>query len=391
MISVEPNKKRVLLVIRWPVGGIRTFARYVYQNFDSSRWHFTIIAPDLDETKIMIDDLSRLHVEYLPVTGIPNDGSSGFWLVFRAVFSLLLKKNYDLVHSHGFISGMCAALPAFLSRTPHVMTAHETFNEKQFAGIKGKTRYLGMAGFLRLINIIHSVSEDAQMNLQMFFRFLTHEERKCVVIPNGIHVESFAEANPRDLRRELNLDDDVFLIGFLGRFMSPKGFRYLVDAVDSLKSRATIMKPFLVLTFGEGGFIREEKQAIEERGLKRFFRFMPFTRDVAAAIKGLDVIVMPSLWEACPLQPMEALVCGTPIIGSDCLGLREVLKGTPAKVVPRADAISLANALEQEMKESSRDICVNFRKLALQRFDAKNTSQAISKLYEHLTHSHQNI
>lgn len=376
------DKKRVLLVVRWPVGGIRTFIRYVYRNFDPSKWHFTIVAPDLEEMRVLVDDLSDLDVVYIPVCGIPTDGSSGFWKMFRHVSSLVIKGKYDLVHSHGFISGMCAAVPAFFRRTPHLMTSHETLHDKQFAGLKGRVRRLGMEWLFGLVDKVHSVSHDAQANLFEYFPSLARKERKCVVIPNGIEVERFLEAQPRDLRAELGLGDDVFLIGFMGRFMAPKGFRYLVDAVEILRHEKNLPKRPLVLTFGGGGFIREEKQAIKERGLEDNFYFMPFTSNIAGTIKGVDVVAIPSLWEACPLLPMESLVCGTPLIGSDCVGLREVLQGTPANVVKTKNGDMLAAAIEKEVRKPAKKIFVSFVDEAAKRFDVRNQSLNLLALYE---------
>lgn len=372
---------RVLLVVRWPVGGIRTFIRYVYRNFDPMKWSFTIVAPDLEEMKILVDDLANFDVVYVPVHGIPIDGSSGFCKMFCSVSSLVIKGKYDLVHSHGFISGMCAAISAYFRRTPHLMTIHETLNDKQFASLKGRFRRGSMAWLFGLVDKVHSVSHDAQANLFEYFPALAKKEEKCVVILNGIEVERFIEAESRDLRGELDLGADVYLIGFMGRFMAPKGFRFLVDAVEILRNEKGLPKRPLVLAFGDGGFIREEKARIKEKGLEDNFCFMPFASNVAGTIKGVDVVVIPSLWEACPLLPMEALVCGTPVIGSDCIGLREVLEGTPAKVVSKADAASLAFELSEEMRVSSKSRALDYQTKACKRFDVKATATEIQKLY----------
>jgi glycosyltransferase involved in cell wall biosynthesis len=373
-------KTKVLLVIRWPVGGIRTFVRYVYRNFDRNKWQFTIIAPEMDEMKILIDDLHEFDVAYLPVREMPNDWTSCFGKMFQSVSRQLVIKKYDLIHSHGFTSGMCSAIPAFLLRTPHLMTSHETLNDKQFDDLKGKTRLIGMKFLFMLIDKVHSVSYDAQDNLLKYFPHLMRKG-KCIVIPNGIEIRRFLEAERRDFRTELYLSDEVFLIGFLGRFMAPKGFRYLVDAIDILREVTDLPKKPLVLNFGEGGFIREEKQAIKVRGLEEFFRFMPFTPNVAKTLKGLDVVVMPSLSEACGLLAMEAMVCGTPLIGTDCIGLREILRNTPAIMVPKANSIALAQALRQEILANHKNEFMLFKQSAVDRFCASKTSRALLQFY----------
>jgi glycosyltransferase involved in cell wall biosynthesis len=164
--------------------------------------------------------------------------------------------------------------------------------------------------------------------------------------------------------------------------MSPKGFRYLVDAIEFIQTAGDLPKRPMVLTFCEGGFIREEKQAIQKRGLESFFRFMPFTSSVASTIKGLDVVAMPSISEACGLLAMETLICGVPLIGTNCIGLREVLKGTPAIVVEKADASDLAKALIREMKTSSKETFANFMGEAASIFDVSNTSKSLEQIYD---------
>jgi glycosyltransferase involved in cell wall biosynthesis len=371
--------KRVLLVIRWPVGGIRTFVRYVFRNFDHARWHFTIMAPAHYETEAMRADLAGLDLRYIPLKQRP--GTAGF---LSRVSREILHGGYDLVHSQGFTAGLCAALPALLSRTPHLMTSHDVINPEQFCGVQGRLKRRGMARLFGSIDAIHSVSHDAQANLLEYFPGLAGRRGKCVVIPNGIEVDRFISAPPRDLRAELGLADDVFLIGFFGRFMKQKGFRYLVDAAALLRRKADLPRPFLVLTFGDGGFIREERQALEAKGLAHCFRFMPFTHNVAGAIKGLDAVAMPSLWEACPLLAMESLTSGTPVIASGCIGLREVLRDTPARVVKPLDGKTLADEIFQEINHPSKKGHQAFVGQAAKRFDVKQMSRDLESIYEKL-------
>jgi glycosyltransferase involved in cell wall biosynthesis len=331
-----------------------------------------------------MEDLAGLDSSYRMVNETPKLRN-----LLLKVAAELHNGGYDLVHSHGFTSGVCTAVPALVFRTPHLMTSHDIINENQFLGVKGKAKKKLFGLMLGLIDAIHSVSEDAKTNLMEHFPALTMDERKCIVIPNGIEVERFANAKPRDLRSELGLAEDVFLIGFLGRFMSQKGFRYLVDAIELLRTNEGLAKRPLVLSFNEGAFIREEKQAVAEKGLSEYFKFLPFTPNVGGTIKGLDVVVMPSLWEACGLLAMEVLACGVPLIGSNCVGLREVLQNTPAKIVDRADAGSLSLALKQEILASSRESFEANIGWAWKKFDIRKTTQLIVSLYERMIQNYK--
>lgn len=375
--------KKILLIVRWPGGGIRTFIRYVYHNIDVSKWHLTILAPESEGLNIIKQDLLGIGAKYISVAGIPSDGSSGALILLKKTFKELRNNNYDLVHSHGFISGACAAIPSLINHLPHIMTSHDVINENQFFGLKGKIKKIVLGGVFRLINQIHSVSHDAHNNfIENFPIFKTSD--KCIVIPNGIEIERFNEAEMRDLKSETGTDEGFFLIGFLGRFMSQKGFKYLIEAIEILKKNELPLKP-VVITFGDGGFASRDKKHIRDIGLEDHFRFMPFTPNIASTIKGLDLIAMPSLWEACPLQPMEALVCGTPFVGTDCVGLREVLENTPAITVPKANSKELAQAIIREILDHRKSIFLDFKEEAARRYDVAKTRSSIFQLYEKLT------
>jgi glycosyltransferase involved in cell wall biosynthesis len=355
------SRKKILVVARWPVGGIRTYFRYVYSQDVFDRYHFTFLMPDSGE----IRDFLEAHCPELKFDFI-NSGNS-VWSFYKHLNQELKTKRYSLLHSHGFTAGLVSGLPFILSHKPkHLMTAHDVFVEKQFESGKGRLMRFGMSLVFRNIDKIHAVSHDCKDNFLKFFP--TTKPRKIKTILHGVDTEYFYNATPRDFLGELNLQD-VFLIGFFGRFMAQKGFRDLVAAVQSLIEQDPDLKDRVrVLTFGWGGFVREEFEAIECLGLDEVFVQMAHTDDMAAALKGVDLVVMPSLWEACGLLGMEALVCGAPIVGTNCIGLREVLEGSPAEIVEPRSYKQLAHAILKNLKFSS-DLKPNFKAYAAEARD----------------------
>lgn len=368
------NYIHILSVIRNPVGGIRTFIRYVYTNFNKANYHFTLLAPDLPELHVLLNDLKCFKIDFISIKKNPSDS-----YFFLSVSKAILGRKFDLVHSHGFASGLCSVLPSILAKTPHVMTSHDILQQNQFSAIKGFLKKKVLSLLFPMINVIHAVSHDSRANLIEFLPSLK-KHNKVVVVPNGIEVERFKKPQKRDFRRELGIGKDAFLIGFLGRFMSLKGFHYLIQAINIIQKNSNLKKPFAVITFGWGGFIREEQKYIQEKGLQNYFYFLPFTPDVADAIKGLDVIAIPSLSETGPILPMEAMVSGVTVIGTNCIGLREVLEDTPAKIVPPKDSKALANAIIDEMSNPSVFQSQHFADKAAIRFDVKNQADKLEHI-----------
>ena len=144
----------------------------------------------------------------------------------------------------------------------------------------------------------------------------------------------------------------------------------------------------MVVTFGWGGYIREDFALIEQKGLSDYFRQLPGTNDMPAAIRGVDLVVMPSRWEACPLLPMEVLSTGTPIVGTACVGLREVLESTPAKVVAVDDTEALASAIVQQLMEGP-EVFKHYQPIAVARFSADKHAEELRQFYNYLVDTHR--
>ncbi len=179
----------------------------------------------------------------------------------------------------------------------------------------------------------------------------------------------------------------VSLAGFLGRFMEQKGFLVLVEAMDQLFSKKQDL-PFHLLAVGSGDFIREYRTAVNKRPLiTPHITFMEAVPDVLPILQELDLLIMPSLWEACPVLPMEAMCAGVPVLGSDCIGLREVLRGTPSLTSPAGDAPALASAIQEAIKPGSRHQAQAYVAEACVRFDNRPAAGRLRQVYEAATRS----
>jgi glycosyltransferase involved in cell wall biosynthesis len=368
------DKCRILLVIRWPVGGIRTFLRYFYGSLDPKQYELSIVLPVYAEQQALAEDLQAFQPSY---TFVPS--SHNHFDFARSVLSVLLRKRVDVVHSQGLSAAFYASASALITRTPHIVTVHETFNCSQFAGWKGALKQRVADYVLSSCSLVHCISHDLRENVAQFFPRMARKIDRLVVVRHGVQVQRFRGGEVRNLRQELGLPSESFLLGFLGRFMPEKGFRVLAQAMKLILAEHSPPRPPILLAFGQGGFIREEKAWVEANGLVDHILFMPFVPNIASTLKGLDVVVMPSFAEACGLLAMEALVAGAPVIGSNCIGLREVLADTPATLVPTDDARALASALLHHMRHPAQDAAKTFAPIAAERFDVATQAMQLER------------
>lgn len=364
----------ILMVIRWPVGGIQTYCKYVYGSPVFDRFEFTVITTeDADEGYFRnafgskLRGLFRLTEREFSAAAIVRIGRQ----ITRP----------QVLHAHGFSSAILAVPARILLGVPLVLTSHDIVQSSQFRGIPGVLKKLALGCALRMSACANVVGNDAGENLRSYFPRAC-PAKKVSVILNGIDVEQFSEPRRRDLRSELGIAKDVLLLGFFGRFMAQKGFKYVLDVLE--KHRDLLRAPVHVACFGWGGFIREEQAEIAQRGLTACFSFLPATTDMPASLRGCDAVIMPSLWEAMPLLAMEALVAGAPLIASTCIGLREACRGTPALMCAPGDSLSLLDAINRFVTERALHEAEAraYQSEAMRRFDRKETALRLRALYE---------
>jgi O-antigen/teichoic acid export membrane protein/glycosyltransferase involved in cell wall biosynthesis len=377
-------KLHILTVARYPLGGIRTYLKYTYGHFDRGKYRFTIAASQFPEGSLIPRDLSGFEVDLHE-----SDEASGSLGLMRLTHKALRSSRVDLIHSQGWTAGLLAILANWRLRRPHVITPHEVFREDQFAGFWGSLKRRLMTMVLSRADLIVCVTEDARENFHKFLPWFPAE--KLTVVPNGIDTQPFAETAERRRQRaaEVRPPDSPFTFAFFGRFMPAKGFDILTDAVAELAQSGGAARPFRVLAVNRGDRIGRYKAEVSRRGLDAFFEFPGFTPSVTDVLAHVDAVVVPSRWETGPLLPMEAMVAGCPLIASDCIGLREVVRGTPALVASAGDPHSLAQQMKTAMDHEAelRAACCDFASVAQDRFDVRHSAATMEQIFSRLATS----
>jgi glycosyltransferase involved in cell wall biosynthesis len=373
--------RSVLTVIRWPLGGIRTAILYQYPALVEAGYRFTFVGPNDESFVAFREEVSSLPgTEFVP---LPLQGPRRGWL--PALRRLLHSGGFGLIHSNGLGVAADVVLANLGVGVPHVVTSHDVFREDQFPGVLGRVKLWLLERLLNRADVLISVSQDAKENLLLHLPALKRGKCRQVYIPNGIPSGHFREGalEGASLRERLGLEPGVRLLGFLGRLMPQKGFLPLLDAFHQLLARGTGV-PFHLVVFASGDYEREYRAETARRRLDRLITFLPFVADVAPVLRQLDVLVMPSLWEACPLLPMEALASGVPVLGSDCLGLREVLRDTPSVMARMGDAAAWAEALRAAVERPWTEEASRYAPEARRRFDAAPSSRLLQNEFDAL-------
>ena len=372
------SARRLLAVARWPLGGIRTYMRHVYGRLGGG-WKVTIVACSTQENAALEADAREVGADLVIA------GGEGERALLAALCGLMARRRFDLIQSHGFISATVAALVDAVFRVPHILTVHGVVEERLIRNFKGRLRLFATSLGVRATDAVYCVSEDMLAHVREKLPF--RGDRKTAVIPNGVDTAMFRDAQPdQGFTADLGLALGTFLFGFLGRFMPQKGFATIIQALSIMES-AGQARAYRLAALGSGDYLEWYGKLARQGGVEHRIAFLPFRRDVAGVYRALDAVVMPSRWEAYGLVAAEALCCGTPLVASNCVGLREVVADTPALVVPPEDPQALARAMTAAMDAGVRQRFEEYRPRALDRYDVARTVEGVERLFDETARS----
>ena len=145
---------------------------------------------------------------------------------------------------------------------------------------------------------------------------------------------------------------DSGIVAYLGRLSVEKGITFLVDAWARVAERHPGWRLRLVGSGPEEASLRRQVATLPH-GSDRV-DFLPPVTDAEAELRSADLFALPSLTEGLPLALAEAMALGLPCVAADCsAGVRLLSRdGQAARLVPRADADGLADALDALMSSA---------------------------------------
>ena len=269
----------------------------------------------------------KLKDKGIPVYAVKGLSSRNPFILLKAIWQLRdLLRNIrpQAIDSHSFISAACTALACCLAgiRPHRIYTVHIP-EKKWYYRVLART-------VTRIADRVVTVCDQVANELIAHGVPSSH----VYVIHNGIDSDAIV---PRVPVTALNQ------IGIVARLVLRKGHRYLLSAF------ARIKKPSMRLhIFGDGEEENSLREQVRDLGIEGYVVFHGFCSDVPAALRELDLMVMPSLSEGLPMALLEAMAAGVPVMASAVNGIPELIEdGVSGCLVPPGDVDALAEALRE--------------------------------------------
>ncbi len=211
-----------------------------------------------------------------------------------------------------------------------------------------------------------------------------YNSQKAVVIPNGFDTQVFKPSTQErtEIRRELGISEEAFLIGSVGRYSPVKNQPMFLRACAIVASVLPDAK-FLLL----GRDIAQTQpltELVAELGLEARVLLLNERSDVRRVIAAFDLAVSSSWVEGFSNFLGEAMSCGVPCVATD-VGDSRLLIADTGRVVPAGDHQKLAAALIElaQMPSSVRQSsAIEARQRIIEEFSLEGVASRYCRLWE---------
>ncbi|MFO7586231.1 MAG: glycosyltransferase [Anaerolineales bacterium] len=312
---------------------------------------------------------------------------TGFYLSFqhnRKAKALI--QSMDVVHvHHPFLSGRLALRYCPPLNIPIVFTNHTRYDIYAHTYLPGLPESITetlmetyMPNFCSAVDLVISPSPGMATVLRKF-----KVDAPIVVVPNGVEIERFKNAQPL-ARADFDFKPEDLLLVYTGRLAPEKNLSFLLKAFIGV---AQTVDNLHLLIVGDG----PERKDLQERAKSspvaaniHFTGKVPY-EDLPGYLAMCDLFVTASLSEVHPLSVIEAMAAGLPALGIHSVGVGDTIQDNITGLLARDDLAAFTAKLTRLCLEKSlrKKMSVAARK-EVERYDIQRTSQTMLGHYQRL-------
>lgn len=282
----------------------------------------------------------------------------------------------DIIHAQHLWITPYAALK---TGVPYVVTAHGT----DLKGFRKDRRYhhYALKGAQNAEKVI-TISKQVDRDTKELYKI---EDDLRIIILNGYDEELF---KPKNITREevlkrFNISKiPEYIVFFAGKLAHFKGVDVLLKAAKIYENQ--LNGNVMTLIAGNGILYDELVELKNTLGLKNTFFLGHINQLQLVDLYNIaDVSTVPSRSEPFGLVAIEALACGTPVVGTNQGGLPDFIIKDVGTLVKVEDDIDLAKAIINELiRNDKKERRKQAYKYALNNFSLKNNIREVEKVYE---------
>lgn len=316
---------KILQVIPWlnPKMGGDVYVCEQISRFLVKRGHdITIATTDYENNQEFITYLRSHSIKVLQFHCNFTYGKYIYSPSFEKWLYLNIQK-YDIIHLHDLRSYQNSVVWKYAIKyhIPYIIQPHAStprVSEKKFL----KWIYDRVSGYKLIRDSSHIIAvsqEEKLYDIQM-----GANRENVSLIYNGIDLEKYRSIPEKGLfKKKLGIDGKIIL--YLGRIHKQKGLDFCIQAFADLIEKKDNL--FFVIAGPDDGEKAHLDQIINEKKIRQkviFTGFLPDNEKLSAYVDADIFILTPVYMGGVGLTPLEAILCGTPVIVNDACG--EIVK-----------------------------------------------------------------
>ncbi|MCJ7715915.1 MAG: glycosyltransferase [Anaerolineales bacterium] len=317
------------------------------------------------------------------------------------ILNFTKKKNleYDLIHSHYWMSGLAAEKLAESWKIPVIQMFHTLGRLKQKIAqnaeeAEGDYRINGEDRVIKLVDKIIASTSTEKAQLESLY---SADPDKIEIISPGVDLSHFYPIPPDEAKEFVGIPLDKKMILFVGRIEPLKGVKTLLRAIGYLQKNGGTEENLCLAVIGgdladQDGNQSEEMRLLnqlkDENGLEGMVTFLgkKSQDSLPYYYSAAEMVIMPSHYESFGMVALEAMACGTPVIASLVGGLIHLVEdGVTGYHVPVDDPVALSQRISGLLQDKALRYRMGHNAFAFaKKFSWENITGRIIQLYQEL-------
>jgi glycosyltransferase involved in cell wall biosynthesis len=362
--DVPPKKNLLIVAASLGIGGAETVIRHLANQVDRSK--FNVIVGCLKPKGPIADELEREGVEVLAI----SNSAKPDYFSFRKLLRVIRQRRVDVVHTHTTHGLVDATICKLLM--PRLRVLH-TFHFGNYPHTRKSIIWMERF-FGRLADRLFAVGEVQRGQIRKLYGF---RDRAIRVIFNGVLLKQ--TTGDADFRSRIGAAEDTVLIGTIATLIPQKGLPDLVRVARRVVDAGHRARFVIV---GEG-VMREELEALRrELHLEDDVVLTGWVTNAAeTAMPTFDIFFQPSLWEAMSVVILEAMAAKRAVVATRVGENPHVIThDVDGLLVNAADIDGMAAALGRLITDA--DLRRRLGEAARQTIEDRFTVQHMARAYE---------
>jgi D-inositol-3-phosphate glycosyltransferase len=287
-------------------------------------------------------------------------------------FSRIMRtENYDVIHSHYWLSGKVAMPTAKELGIPLIHTMHTMARVKNLNLAEGETPepMIRVQGETQVVAAANALIANTDAEAASLVSLYDACPDTVHVVSPGVDLYTFTPGESRSAARDqIGQPQDALVVSFVGRIQPHKGPEVLIRATSELVKHSPLLRHKLIVNIvgGASGANTEEVDRLKELttwlAIDDVVRFSPPVprEDLPQWYRAADLVVVPSYSESFGLVALEAQACGTPVIATAVGGLRTaVADGISGVLVDGHDPKAWSSVISRLLQEPQRRVLLS--------------------------------